>query len=184
MMNTPTPEPNRERARLLTALDTYRLARQQMMTSLGLPRSNRDPLAEWSEQFVCTLLGGALAASRVQAAYDLTAPNGERVQVRYLANPADGWVNEHRVQSVAGVNGYALVLFEAFQPSGVLLFPAHLSAVCAVLSKRHPAQDVSLQFTRANWQAICAEPSRFAALGVRVWLPPFSSPAATTTRVT
>jgi hypothetical protein len=82
-------------AELEAALDAYRPARQTMLAVLGLGASNRDPLAEWSERLVNALTGGKLAPSRVQAAYDLTTPEGLTVQVRYLANPSTTWVNEH-----------------------------------------------------------------------------------------
>ncbi|GAA4595876.1 hypothetical protein BJY16_001826 [Actinoplanes octamycinicus] len=59
---------------------------------MGLAVSNRDPLAEFSEHLVQALLGAQLAASRVQAHWDLALPDGAKVQVKYLANPADGWV--------------------------------------------------------------------------------------------
>ena len=68
-----TGAPDRARLdELNAALDTYRPARQTMLSVLGLGASNRDPLAEWSEHLVNALTGGALAESRVQAAYDLT----------------------------------------------------------------------------------------------------------------
>ncbi|MBO3739487.1 hypothetical protein [Actinoplanes flavus] len=70
------------------------------------------------------LLGGELAASRVQAHWDLELPGGSKVQVKYLANPAGRWVNEHTVRRPAGeVQQYALVLFEAFAVVGVVVMP-------------------------------------------------------------
>jgi hypothetical protein len=59
------------------------------------------------------LLGGDLAASRVQKGYDRTTAAGERVQVRYGANPADRWIKEHLVDFRADCDRYALVIFEA-----------------------------------------------------------------------
>jgi hypothetical protein len=99
------------------------------------------------------------------------------VQVRYLANPGTTWVNEHHVQTSADADSYALVLFEAFEPVGVLMFPAQLSAICAALGKRHGNQDTSVQFTRRNWWALRDDPDRFRDLGMQVWLPPFGAPA-------
>lgn len=157
---------------LLDALGAYRTARRLLLDAMNLPASNRDPLAEFSEHLVQALLGGALAASRVQAHWDLMLPNGDKVQVKYLANPAGGWVNEHLVHPHAGVAYYALVLFEAFTVTGVLVLPtARLSAVHAELGKQHPRGKAELQFTRRNWQTMCDEPDRFRALGVRIWRP-------------
>ena len=164
---------------LCAALDAYRPARQRMLATLGMGVSNRDPLAEWSEHLVAALTGGALAPSRVQAAFDLTTPDGLRMQVRYLANPGKAWVNEHYVRTPAGADRYALVLFEAFELIGVLIFPPQLAAICEALGKRHGDRDVSLQFTRRNWWAIRDTPDRFWALGVQVWLPPFATSTAT-----
>jgi hypothetical protein len=55
------------------------------------------PFAEFAERLAHAVLGGEMAASRVQKDWDFTTDAGERVQVRYLANPPDRWVNEHYV---------------------------------------------------------------------------------------
>jgi hypothetical protein len=168
-----TGAPDRARLEVLkAALDTYRPARQTMLAVLGLGASNRDPLAEWSEHLVNALTAGVLAESRVQAAYDLTTPEGLTVQVRYLANPGTAWVNEHYVRTMPGADRYALVLFEAFTVTGVLMFPPDLTLIGRALRKRHGSQDLTLQFTRSNWWAIRDNPELFRSLGVVVWLPP------------
>lgn len=105
-----------------------------MLATLGLGVSNRDPLAEWSEHLVAALTGGRLAVSRVQAIHDLTTPDGLTVQVRYLANPNIAWVNEHAVRVLPGMDRYALVLFEAFTVTGVVMFPPDLTAIWALRS--------------------------------------------------
>lgn len=162
---------DRERAtQLMDALERYRPARQAFLAVLGLPASNRDPLAEFAEQLVHALLGGTLASSRVQAGHDLVLPDGVKVQVRYLANSGPQWVNEHHVHHIVGVELYALVLFEAFAVTGVLVFPTtQLGPICAALGKRHPRQAETLQLTRRNFKAILAAPETYRALGVRVW---------------
>lgn len=118
-----TAEDPRRAVDLLTALEAYRPARQSFLATLGLPASNRDPLAEFSEQLVYALMGGTLAPSRVQAGHDLVLLDEQKVQVRYLANPSEVWVNEHLVHRIAGVPLYALVLFEAFVVTGLLVLP-------------------------------------------------------------
>jgi hypothetical protein len=61
------------------------------------------------------------------------------------------WVNEHLVYRIAGVEWYALVLFETFAVTAVLAFAQVLTAIGAELGKRatpssgrdaavHPAQ--------------------------------------------
>lgn len=136
---------------------------------LGIPSSNRDPLAEFSERFVAGLLGGALAPNRVQAGYDVTLRDGRRVQVKYLANSTGPWVNEHHVRSLADVDHYTLVIYEAFELKAVLVFPAHLTDVCRHLRKRHPRQDSELQLTRRNYEAICKDLDAYEQLGVQVF---------------
>lgn len=179
-MSGSEPAEHPERAlELMAALDEYRPARRALLATLGLSASNRDPLAEFSEQLVHALLGGVLAQSRVQAGHDLVQVDGRKVQVRYLANPTSGpWVNEHRVHRIPGVELYALVLFEAFDVVGVVVFGLdRLAEVCAALGKRHPDQQDQLQLTRRNWQSIRDDPETFGSLGVRVRLPPLASVA-------
>lgn len=148
----------------------YRRARQALLADIGLAGSNRDPLAEASEHLVAALLDGILATSRVQKGWDLTTPDGQTVQVRYLANPADTWVNEHLVDFRTGsADRYALVIFENLEPKAVLLFDrTSLAAVGERLGKRHGDQDVILALTRRNYRQLLAETEPFAALGVDV----------------
>jgi hypothetical protein len=167
-------------ARVEDALDllkSYRKARHAMLEALGLADSNRDPIAEFSEHFVATLMGGMPAANRVQPRWDVELPNGQLVQVKYLANPAGRWVNEHRVASIDGVDWYVVVLFEAFDVVGVAGFPSDLAEVCRRLGKRHGDQDRTLQFTRRNWLSIRESPQQFVDVGMRVWLPSFDGEA-------
>ncbi len=159
---------------LCDALDAYRPARQQLLAVLNLGLSNRDPLAEWSEHIVNALVSGHLAPNRVQAHYDLTTPDQLTVQVRYLANPSQAWVNEHHVRSLPGVDRYALVLFDAFTVIGIVMFPPDLTQIGAALGKKHPNQHDTLQFTRRNWWTIRDDPRPVRSLGVTVWLPPLA----------
>ncbi|MEU6654785.1 hypothetical protein ABZ904_36575 [Streptomyces sp. NPDC046900] len=158
---------------LLSALDSYRLARQTLLGTLGLGQSNRDPLAEFAEHLVAALWQGRLAESRVQANYDLISADGEYVQVKYLANPLSSWPNEHTVRSIPGVGWYVLVVYEAFAVTGVLAFPPDLTEICSALGKRHPDQATSLQLTRRNWWTIRDNADAYRQLGMRIWVPPF-----------
>lgn len=63
-------------AELLVALEAYRPARQVFLATLGLPASNRDPFAEFSEQLVHALMGGTLAKSRVQVGTTWSSSTG------------------------------------------------------------------------------------------------------------
>ncbi|WP_411147410.1 hypothetical protein [Streptomyces sp. A30] len=158
---------------LLSSLDSYRLARQTLLGTLGLGQSNRDPLAEFAEHLLAALWGARLAESRVQANYDLISADGEHVQVGYLANPVSDWPNEHTVRRIPGVDWYALVVYEVFAVTGVLAFPPDLTQICSALGKRHPGQSTSLQFTRRNWWTVRDNADVFRQLGMRVWFPPF-----------
>ncbi|WP_327243005.1 hypothetical protein [Streptomyces sp. NBC_01320] len=170
----PHPAPNGAAAPgLLSALASYRMARQELLETMGLGQSNRDPLAEVAEHLILALWGGRLAESRVQANYDLVSADGEFVQVKYLANPLGSWPNEHPVRSIPGVDWYTLVVYEAFDVTGVLAFPPDLAEICAALGKRHPGQSTTLQFTRRNWWTIRDDAETYRQLGMRIWLPPF-----------
>ncbi len=85
-----------------------------------------------------------------------------------LTESAHG-VNEHRVACMPGVEHYALVIFEDFEPIAALVFPYDLSAINSALSKRAPDVGSVLQFTRANYLAIMADPARFRGLGMLIW---------------
>jgi hypothetical protein len=146
----------------------YRSARVRLLDAIDLGFSNRDPLSEFSEAIVLAQLGGRLAESRVQHGYDLTTEAGERVQVKYLANPPQRWINEHHIKSDGLWDRYALVIYEELRPNRTLVFPAELGAVGPALGKRHPRQDSELQFTKRNHDQIVAESERFRKLDVDV----------------
>jgi hypothetical protein len=153
----------------------YVEARNALLLELNLGRSsNRDPLAEFSEWLVASLLSGALADSPVQAHWDVDAPEAGKVQVKYLANTGNKrWVNEHLVKVNAQMDSYAIVFFESLLPVSAVLLPARrLADVCAALGKRHPQQDTTLQLTRANYIRIISEPAVFRPLGARTWRAP------------
>jgi hypothetical protein len=155
----------------LAALAEYRTARRRLLDLLGLPISNRDPVPELAEHLVADLLGGDVAPSRVQAGWDVRAPEGT-VQVRTLSNTgSDRWVNEHLVRSVAGVDRYALVVLEDLAVSAVLVFPADLARVGALLGKRHGDQATTLQFTRQDFLRLLSDRAGAAVAGVQVWTP-------------
>ncbi|RSM39236.1 hypothetical protein DMB66_58435 [Actinoplanes sp. ATCC 53533] len=59
----------------------------------------------------------------MRAHWHLTLPDSAKAQVKHLANPAGSWVNEHIVRAHPDVTYYALVLFEAFAVTGVLILP-------------------------------------------------------------
>lgn len=159
-----------DRDELLAALRSYRSARRTFLTALGCHESNRDPLAEFAEQISHAILGGQMATSRVQKGYDLVTDNGHKVQVRYLANPGDRWVNEHLVDFRGEIDLYALLIVEALDAKSLLVFSRpSLSAVAAALGKRHPSQDTTIQFTRRNYWQVLAEADRFQEMGVQVY---------------
>lgn len=158
---------------LRNAIAEYATARRTMLAALDLPASNRDPLAEFSEHLVKVLVAGEFPPSRVQRSYDVIAPDGRKIQVKYLANPPEAWINEHHVVVNDEMDDYAIVFFEALLPIALVIFPARgLRPVCEALGKRHPNQERMLQLTRTHYRAIVGEPAKFAPLGVRVYREP------------
>lgn len=161
------------RATVHGAFETYRLARLELLNALRRPESYRDPLCEFSEHLVAGCVEGILARSRVQKGWDLTTPEGGRVQVRYLANGSGAryWINWHTVTLGPDIDLYALVVFIDLLPEAILVFSGDLSALCQEFSKRHGNQTRTFQITRANFEAFVAEPERYLDLGVQVILP-------------
>lgn len=133
---------------LIGAFESYRLERAAFLEKPGCPGSNRDPLAEFSERLVKALIDGRLAESRVQKGYDVISSAGEKIQIKYLANPDNKWINEHRIEFSSHMDLYALVFFENLRLVAVLMFSrTGLEAVCQQLNKRHPDQHMVLQLT-------------------------------------
>ena len=156
---------------LADALARYRPAREAFLREIGCrPRSMRDPLAEFAELFVAALTGEQPATNPVQKGWDLRAGDGTTTQVRYVANPSDKWVNGHVVKFDAGVDRYALVVYESLEPTSVLIFSrGTLGHVCQRLGKRHPSQDTTIQVTPENVRRMKADRHGFAELGVTVF---------------
>jgi hypothetical protein len=103
-------------SQLVEALAAYRAARLAFLEAIGCRAdSMRDPLSEFAELLVAVLTGDRLADSPVQKGWDLISPEGRTTQVRYVANPRGKWVNGHEVKFVAGVDRYALVLYESLE---------------------------------------------------------------------
>ena len=163
-----------ELERISAAFDRYMAARAEFLVDLGLPASNRDPLSEFSERLIAAILGGEPAQSRVQAHYDVVAPGGRQVQVKYLANPADQpWVNGHTIVANEHMHAYAIVFFEALAPVAAIIFATdRLADVYDHLRKRHPHRGTHLQLTQANYATMLRNTMQFTELGVDVYRPP------------
>jgi hypothetical protein len=156
-------------ADLLAHYRDYAQNRKKFLAVSGLPDSCRDPLAEFSEILAAAVLNASKADSRVQKGYDLTRTNGRKVQVKYLCNPSRGWINEHYVYFADGVDDYALVIFEGLDLRSVIVFAREsISQVTALLKKRHPNRDLSIQFTQQNYRTILARQAEFLGLGIEL----------------
>ncbi len=168
--NASTPDLERVKA----VYNRYVEARNALLEELQLKgKSNRDPLSEFSEWLVAVLVKGTLAENRVQKGWDVLTPNGEKIQVKYLANSADSGVNWHTIQTNELMNSYAVVIFEALLPQAVIIFPViNLAEVGTKLGKKHGHLDTTLQLTRANYRNILENIAEFNGSGVRVYLPP------------
>lgn len=159
-------------ADLLQSWSSYRDARLCLLGQMNIPHSCRDPLAEFSEVLVAQLVGGTLADNRVQKGWDVRESNGDTIQVKYLANGSTGgWVNWHVVEPTEHQDWWALVIYLDLMPKAVYLFPSgDLTEICAALGKRHGNQGTTLQFTKNNHRDISADPKKFEAMGMRVFL--------------
>ncbi len=160
--------------RIQEVYNRYVEARNALLDELNLNRrSNRDPLSEFSEWLVAALLDGTRANSPVQKGWDVQTPDGKKIQVKYLANSAERWVNEHPIQISNLMDKYAIVIFESLLPQAIIIFPAdNLAAVGNKLGKKHSNLDTTLQFTQANYRKIRNENTEFKELGVQLYLPP------------
>lgn len=155
---------------LLSQFHTYSEARGRFLEHLNLSKSFRDPLAEFSEILVSKTLNATLVTSRVQKSYDLIRSNKRLVQVKYLLNPSRAWVNEHHVTFPEAVNEYALVIYISLKLESIIVFKREtLGQVCKLLGKKHPNQNISLQFTKRNYDSILSEESEFDKFGVEVY---------------
>jgi len=154
----------------LSALQPYLSARKALLKVIECSGSCRDPLAEFSEYVVARQLNARLAASRVQKGFDLVGPTGRRIQVKYLSNPNEKWINEHPVVFPPEADDFALVVFEAFELRAVLVFPREsMQPAGRLLRKRHPDQERTLQFTQRNFLQILQHQEAFEAVGIRVF---------------
>ncbi len=162
---------------VLSGFAAYRAARVAFLALLTLPRSNRDPLAEFSERLVAGLTGGQVHQNPVNKGHDvLVGAGGLRVQVKYLANAAERRVNNHPLRVIADMDHYALVVFASLEPLGVLVFPvASIPAVYTALGKRHGAKYADLDLTPRDIRRFLAQPDAYTAHGVAVILPPFAA---------
>ena len=161
-------------SRVLNAYQRYVEARNALLDELQLNRrSNRDPLSEFSEWLVAALVDGVLADSPVQKDWDVQESSGQKIQVKYLANSVERWINEQTILVNDHMDSYAIVIFEALLPQAIVIFPArNLAAVGMALGKRHSNLDITLQFTQVNYRQICNSVNRFKSLGVRLYLAP------------
>lgn len=150
----------------------YREARLNLLSAMGMPQSCRDPRSEYAEVLVAHLVGGTLADNRVQKDWDVREPNGDRIQVKHLANAATGgWVNWLTIEPNDGMEWLAIVLFLDLSPVAVYMFPSgDLTPICQALRKRHGDQAKKLEFTKTNHRDISADPAKYEALGMRVFL--------------
>ena len=153
---------------LLSIWDEYRKKRFEFLNTIGIPESNKDPLSEFSEVLIANLLGGKKAKSRVQKGYDIIA-DGKKIQVKYLSNPPNNWINWHIIKFTEDMDKYALVYFENLIPQAIFIFKKqNLSRICRLLGKRHKNQDQELQFTKSNYFELLNEPEIYEKEGIDI----------------
>ena len=156
---------------LLRIFEDYRLKRLDLLKAIGIPYSCRDPLSEFSEKIVAILLNAKTPKSRVQKGYDLETSDGTRIEVKYLSNPKDNWINWHVITFNEFRDKYALVYYEELSPKGVFVFQKEgLDKVCKALGKRHGNTETELQFTINNYRDLTSNPDKFRNIGVEIFL--------------
>jgi len=154
----------------LSAFLSYRTARLEFLNYIGCVESNRDPLAEASEHLVALLTGGELVKNRVQKGYDVVGYDGERIQVKYLANPLNTGVNGHIIQFPDEADLYAVVVFENLLPRSVLVFTREsLGPAYDRLGKRHKGRGERLELTKVNTETILSNAQEFSKIGITVY---------------
>jgi len=159
---------NPSKQNLISYWETYRYARLNLLNKIGIAESNKDPMSEFSEVLVSTLLGGKRAENRVQKGYDVLVEK-ERVQVKYLANPENKWINWHTIKFNEYMDKYALVYYEKLNPKAIFIFKVqNLSRLCQLLGKKHKNQDSELQFTKTNYLELINNPEKYVKEGVDV----------------
>lgn len=159
---------NRKTSTLLSSWKEYRAKRLHFLETIGIPDSNKDPMSEFSEVLVANLVGGELAENRTQKGYDLIADN-KRIQVKYLSNPENKWINWHTVKFNEDMDLYALVYIEQLEPKYVFIFQKRdLTRLCDLLGKRHKNIDKELQFTKTNYEELIRNPEKYRDEGVEV----------------
>ncbi len=163
-MNTPE--------HLLAGFAEYRTARLAFLETLGLGHSNRDPIAEFAEHLVCSVLGGTLAGCRTQKGWDVETTDRVRVQVKYVADPERGMVgNWHNIVIADEADEFALVVLERLVPKAIHVFTRESLAGCYdALEKTHASRGTQLNFTGAVHDRIMADPATFERLGVRTFV--------------
>jgi hypothetical protein len=104
------------------AFSKYRKARKMLLKEMGVSSSNRDPLSELSEIIASVKLNAKRVNNRVNKDYDLIGPDGERIEVKYVANPVENgrivWKNWHEVKfDREERDKYALVVYLDLNPT-------------------------------------------------------------------
>jgi hypothetical protein len=162
------------RDRILAAFEVYRQSRRHLLAMLGPADSQRDPLSDVGEWLVVELLGGKLAANRVQRGHDIISPKGERIQVKTLANPLNINRNSVPVEFKKGVDLFAVVLFEDFLPRLVIVFRrGSLGLLNQVLGNRPRKNnpELRLELNPRHIPTVLARPESLTELGVQVFDP-------------
>lgn len=157
------------------AFRKYRLARKLLLEELDRSDSNRDPLSELSEIIASAKLGAKRVDNRVQKGYDLIGPDGEHIEVKYVANPIENgrivWKNWHEVRfDKEERDKYALVVYVDLNPTAMFVFSkGQIQEVCKRLGKRHRNQEWMLEFVQSDYKKLLEHKEQFRELGVQVF---------------
>jgi len=157
------------------AFNKYRTARKMLLKEMGVSSSNRDPLSELSEVIASVKLNAKRVNNRVNKDYDLIGPDGERIEVKYVANPVENdkivWKNWHEVKfDREERDKYALVVYLDLNPTAMFVFSkGKMQELCNRLGKRHKHQQWMLQFTVSDYKRLLEGREKFIDIGLQVF---------------
>ena len=160
----------------LNLFNGYVSARQSLLSAIGRGKSNRDPLAEWTEWLAENVMHGTRASNPVQADYDIELADGTRVQTKYLANPSRGdWINWRYIafsdnSEALHVDLYALLVVLDLRPAHLLVFHRNeLAKLYDKLGKRHAGRGDRINFTKRDYHTILCRQVEFRGMVDVVW---------------
>jgi hypothetical protein len=161
---------NDEKQRLINLFLKYRNERKNILKTIEREKSNRDPLCEFAEKIASVILDARRAENPVQKGFDMIDNQGKKIDVKFLSNPKDSWVNWHVIYASDLRDQEALVYYEDLEPKFMFVFELErIGKLTKALGKRHKDLDTSLQFTKTDYIKLTSDPKKYKEYGVKVF---------------